>query len=69
MIGVYILSGKEEGNRGILFSVDARTVEVITRTGIYRVDRSQIKPLDIVNSFDEVDNLVEQIVMSPMTGN
>ena len=69
MLGVYILFGKEEGNRGFLFSVDARTVEVVTRTGIYRVDRTQIKPLDIANSFDEVDKLVEQIIMSPMTAN
>lgn len=69
MIGVYILSGKDEGKRGILFSADARTVEVVTRFEILRIDRSQIKPLDIVNSFDEVDKLVEQIIMSPMTGN
>jgi len=69
MIGVYILSGKKEGKRGILFSVDARTAEVVTQYEIIRVDRSQIKPLGIVNSFDQVDELVERIVMSPMTGN
>lgn len=66
MIGVYILTGNEEGNKGILFSIDARTAEVVTRTGIIRVDRAQIKPLDIVNSFDEVDALVEKIINSPM---
>lgn len=67
MIGVYVLNGKQEGNYGFLFSVDARTAEVITRTGIIRVDRAHIKPLDIANSFDEVENLVERIIMSPMT--
>ena len=67
MIAVYVLNGKEIGKSGFLFSVDARTAEVITRTAIIRVDRTQIKPLDIANSFDEVDNLVEKIIMSPMT--
>ena len=69
MIGVYILQGNDEGARGFLFSVDARTAEVATRYGILRIDRSFIKPLDIANSFDEVDNLVDKIIMSPMTGN
>lgn len=67
VIGVYILYGNEEGKSGFLFSVDARTAEVITRTGIIRVDRAQIKPLDIANSFDDVDALVEKIIQSPMS--
>ena len=67
MIGVYILTGNEEGKYGFLFSIDARTAEVITQTGIIRVDRSQIKPLDIANSFDEVSKLVEKIINCPMT--
>ena len=67
MIGVYILTGNEEGKYGFLFSIDARTAEVITQTGIIRVDRSQIKPLDIANSFDEVSKLVEKIINCPRT--
>ena len=67
MIGVYILSGNDEGKYGFLFSIDARTAEVITQTGIIRVDRSQVKPLDIANSFAEVNDLVQQIIMSPMS--
>ena len=67
MIGVYILYGNDEGKYGFLFSTDARTAEVITQTGIIRVDRKQIKPLDIANSFEEVGNLVEKIINCPMT--
>ena len=66
MIGVYILHGNDEGKYGFLFSIDARTAEVVTQTGIIRVDRATIKPLDIANSFEEVSNLVEKIIMSPM---
>ena len=69
MIGVYILSGIDEGKYGFLFSVDARTAEVVTQTGIVRVDRAKIKPLDAANSFEEVSNLVEKIINCPMSAN
>lgn len=67
MIGVYILSGNETGKYGFLFSIDARTAEVVTQTGIIRVDRREIKPLDIANSFEELSNLVERIINCPIT--
>lgn len=69
MLGVYVMYGNDEGKYGFLFSVDARTAEVVTQTGIIRVDRAQIKPLDMANSFEEVSNLVQQIIMSPMAAN
>lgn len=69
MIGVYILHGNDAGKYGFLFSIDARTAEVVTQTGIIRVDRATIKPLDIANSFEEVSNLVEMIIKSPMPAN
>ena len=69
MIGVYILYGNDEGKYGFLISIDARTAEVVTQTGIIRVDRAKIKPLDIANSFEEVSNLVEKIINCPMSAN
>ncbi len=60
MIGVYITTGKQRGKWGFLFHVDGRTSEVVCRNEIIRIDTAYLLPLDIANTFDELDKLVEQ---------
>ena len=59
MLAVYIKDGIHKGKYGYLFTIDARTAEVVTRNEILRVDRCLIQPLDITTSFDCMDTMVK----------
>lgn len=60
MIGVYVFNGKCQGARGFLFTIDSRTAEVVTSTKIIRVDRDHIRPLGIAQTFNHIDEMVEE---------
>ncbi len=59
MIAVYVKEGAHKGKVGILFNIDGRTVDIVTKEEIVRVDKSFICPLDIVQSMDAAYALYE----------
>ena len=59
MLAVYIKAGIHKGKYGYLFTIDARTAEVVTRNEILRVDRCLIQPLDVTTSFESMDTMIK----------
>ena len=64
MLAVLILSGDYKAQGGYLLKVDGRTSEVALRNQVVRVDTGFLHPLDIAHSFDEIDNMVKEKILT-----